>query len=377
MEIVLDLILFKRTMEVFNFFLTRDLWTKCLLEVPYLSLGKAAKSCRLFAEVIKSSWFWYLKTYLELKGKIDEKEFVENPRLRYVRLLGLNYILHPGFEVYFSAFEMAMRAAQNKDKDLLDYAIAYILRTRQVSRPDWLAVNLAYLDYTFAGYQLIVAMNLKVATLIPFFLDALNPSGPRITKEMLENLFEVQGRRHGTDLVKRMKEEGELCLKIAQGTQFSFSVEDYPARIFHLTALKYKRYDLIPEGDDLIENLVEREDFSAIEKLVKVGKIDLSKYPNIFRFLYFQDSRLSVFSLVLQHFDGVINSRDDRKRLFTYKCEHDLVGFNLILSKLPMEMIRRNEGYISANCPLARILCQEKLQAEIPKSVLKWKIEQV
>jgi hypothetical protein len=335
---------------------------KFLLDVPYTSLPEAAKSCHMFSDIIKTPEFWYKKTCLELKREVDIKEFENDPRLRYVRILGLNHIFHPGFEVYFSPFEIAMRAAEKKNEILLNYIVAYIIQNKTLSRPDWLAINLAYLDYTLEGYHMIVAMDLQVATLVPFFLDALNPAGPKISKEMLNELLKIQSRHHSPETAERMRRNGDLCLKIAQHLETVEELAEFPEHIFYKTAIKYKRYDLVPRSGDVFYDLRNDEDWATIEKFAREGKLDLSKFPDPFNFLYYQDSSLSLFPLVFQHFDGTINSEDKRRNLFGYKCFHDLVGFDMILSKLPKERIRKYMKYIPEECKLAAILCENRIQ---------------
>lgn len=341
-------------MELCRHFVVRELWVECLIRVPYLSLGRAAQSCQLFSQTIRTAHFWNLKASYELRRSVDPKEFTEQPRLRYVRIPGLNHILHPGFEVYFSPFEMAMRAARSKDIDLMRYAVAYILRTRKISRPDWLAVNLAEFGYVEEAFRMITVMDLGVATLIPFFLN------PATSEEMLNTLLE----RSGPEAAWKIKRWGEICLKIVHGTYTAEEIDEVPEHLVYQTAVKHGRFELISKSKNPIADLIARKDYAELDRLT-----DLSKFQYPFSFLGSHDSELPIFSRFLSHFTGYISSSTERRGLFQYKCIHDLAGFDMIMSKLPEDVLLKYRKYIPEDCLLAKILCSERIESISEKTL--------
>ena len=150
--------------------LSRDLILRCLIEIPYPDLPLLLRVCRKINEYINSSEFWSMKTRYELGVEIDISKFRKKPRFQYIYHLGFNKIFHPGFEAYFSPLEILMTAAQNGDRELLDYICHYLVKypTLLTKRPE-VVTELADLGYVDHAYDLTVSLSLPSPDITAFF----------------------------------------------------------------------------------------------------------------------------------------------------------------------------------------------------------------
>ena len=340
--------------------LSADCWLLILLNIPYFFLGKLARVFKPWNTIIKTPHFWYLKTKSELKGvSIDKDKFDKavSPRLLYVRTLGLNHIYHEGFEVYFSPFEIVGYAAKIRNNDLLSYILSYVMRNGKTTRQDWLAIQLADSGYLEEGYQLVTRFLLGCRFRVPFFYQinisetATNKGERGLTPDKLEELCRGNpgARKHG-----------EICLKVALGTYTQEEIDEFPLHVYYDVAVQYKRFDLLSNSIDPFTNLINRKEYAELDRLIIKGEIDLSKITDVFETLCYEDSKYLFFSILLSRFDGCIDRRD-APQFFRSKPIHDLNGFRLVLTRVPKETINQYMKHLPGDCPLAKILCEERL----------------
>ena len=351
-------------MEFSNHFIPLDLISEILLFVSYPQLRSMSKVCTYLSRFLSRPNFWYSKACIETKLALDLKNFSVNPRLRYIRELGLNHIFHAGFEVYFSPNEIAINAIKRKNVELLNYIVDYFLERNEKLEMDLLVDDLAEFGYLNEAYKIIKKYRLRPPDLNAFFVSNF---------DRLDEILEIQRINRADEYIELLKAEGELCKSIADGTYSPDIRANFDYSIYSKFARRYERLDLINTSGDLLADLMEESNFLEIENAFLQGKISINQLkalPEIKKMdlLCYLSSQTSVFKLVYSCITEMKNGSEfTLGHAYRVKARYDCLGLKLMLEKIPNfteENQLRNREHIPSGCVLARILFEEKLKGQ-------------